>query len=614
MLLKDNIAKLEKELTYKKGEERIILLVELATLYQYVDNRKIVEYAQEVLSSDIVPYNSIYRAKAVFCKVVSCFSDGRFTDAQNIINENLANLNSATDELQIMIIKTSMIILYGISGKIDIASEEVKIMQPIVVKLNSVDLNFDFMMAKHAVLKRSENANPHLLFECLKLAEEANREWEVGYIHTLIGDFYDSEEQTEIAITHFDKAINLGIKHGGYIFLLQAYLFKFTTLVVKKIHLDEAEKIISNAIDICIKIENDSLINYARNKKINLLILEKKFELAIEESFIVEQESIKNKRTNLNFIYNLRASIYFKMNKFKEALDLFIKLENNVLFISVFENQPTLYFNIANCYKMLADYENAFQYQLKYTEALKTLLDTERIKSNAELQTKYESEKKEAQLKELKIDQLNSELKALKSQMNPHFIFNVMSTVDSLIEIGEQDKARKSLRMFSKMMRNTLEQSNEDTILLEDEISLLESYITLEKLLLGDDFNFEINIDDEIDTSYDTIPAMLLQPIVENAIKHGLKHQLGNKYLKVSFNLMDEVLKIEIDDNGIGRVASAKINETRKNHQSFATKTIEDRIQIFNEQHAIKIAIETIDKYDEQNHATGTLVIMKITK
>jgi LytS/YehU family sensor histidine kinase len=131
---------------------------------------------------------------------------------------------------------------------------------------------------------------------------------------------------------------------------------------------------------------------------------------------------------------------------------------------------------------------------------------------------------------------------------------------------------------------------------------------------LGDDFNFEITVDDEIDTSYDTIPAMLLQPIVENAIKHGLKHKLGNKFLKVSFKLMDDSLQIEIDDNGIGRVASAKINASRKNHQSFATKSIEDRIHILNEQNESKINIEIIDKMDVENNAIGTKVIITFSK
>lgn len=614
MLLKEQITSLEKKLLHESGEERIRILVELATLHQYVDNRKILKYTHEVLESNAVPFNSPFKAKAIANKVISCFSDGRFTKAQNIIDESLATLNPIIDELSIVIIKIPMLILYGIIGKLDEAVIEIEQMEPIVEKYNLHELSFDFKMAKHIALKKKEHLNPQLLFECLKMAEEVNREWEAGYVHTLIGDFYDTEEQPEIAHLHFDKAIDIGKRHDGYLFLLQAYLFKFTNLVVKKINLDEAETIISNAIDICIKINNESLLNYARNKKINLLILEKKYDLAIEESFIIEKESIKHERSNFNFIYNLRASTYFKMHKYKEALDIFIKLENDITFTSILENQAPLYLNISNCYHMLANFEQAYLYYVKYTEVLKTILNTEKIKSNAEIQTKYDTEKKEAALKELKIDQLNSELKALKSQMNPHFIFNVMSTVDSLIEIGKQNEARKSLRMFSKMMRNTLEQSNEDTTLLEDEISLLESYITLEKLLLGDDFNFEINVDENIDAGYDTIPAMLLQPIVENAIKHGLKHKLGNKDLKVSFKLMNEVLHIEIEDNGIGRVASAKINESRKNHQSFATKSIEDRINIINEQHAINISIETIDKYDHEKKSLGTKVILTIAK
>jgi two-component system LytT family sensor kinase len=111
---------------------------------------------------------------------------------------------------------------------------------------------------------------------------------------------------------------------------------------------------------------------------------------------------------------------------------------------------------------------------------------------------------------------------------------------------------------------------------IEDEIDFLSNYLHLEKLILGDNFSFTITVDDSIDVTYERIPSLILQPIVENALKHGLRTKQGEQKLNIEFTMEDNdeqtIMQITIEDNGIGRKASAELNKDRKQHQSFATK------------------------------------------
>jgi sensor histidine kinase YesM len=119
-------------------------------------------------------------------------------------------------------------------------------------------------------------------------------------------------------------------------------------------------------------------------------------------------------------------------------------------------------------------------------------------------------------------------------------------------------------------------------------------------LILGDNFSFTITVDESIDVTYERIPSLILQPIVENALKHGLRTNKANSKLNISFTMEDNgeqtTMQILIDDNGIGRKASAELNKDRKQHQSFATKSIDDRIKIINTTAGFeKMKMETMD-------------------
>lgn len=200
-----------------------------------------------------------------------------------------------------------------------------------------------------------------------------------------------------------------------------------------------------------------------------------------------------------------------------------------------------------------------------------------------------------------------SELKALKSQMNPHFMFNAMNSIQTLILEGNKDKAYDYLTKLSSLIRNNLNISGKTFIYLEDELNLLKTYLELEKLRFKKEFNYVIH-PLENDDLYDVkIPAMILQPFVENAIKHGLLNKDGVKKIDINFRKQNAVLICSITDNGIGRKAAQKL----KNHKSFALDSIQKRFTLLSRFYNKELGFNFVD-LEENNIATGTRVIIKI--
>ncbi len=205
---------------------------------------------------------------------------------------------------------------------------------------------------------------------------------------------------------------------------------------------------------------------------------------------------------------------------------------------------------------------------------------------------------------------LEMERKALRLQMNPHFIFNALDSISSFIFVKDAKQAVRYLNNFAKLMRLTLESSMEHVHPVETELSILKNYLELEKLRFNDKFEYELELDEDID--YDVgLPPMLIQPHVENAILHGLKPLTKPGLLKISFKVDGDNLCCIIDDNGVGR--SAKKSElSTKGHRSMATQINKDRIALLQRSIKGEVALKIIDKMDENGKACGTTVIIKL--
>lgn len=203
------------------------------------------------------------------------------------------------------------------------------------------------------------------------------------------------------------------------------------------------------------------------------------------------------------------------------------------------------------------------------------------------------------------------ELQALRAQMNPHFIFNTLASIQYFITDNNVEAANQYLSKFAKLMRSIIYNSRRKTVPLKDEIQSLELYIQMEQLRCNYSFDYEINCSENIDLNDDEIPGMLIQPYVENAIWHGLAYIKNRKgMLKINLNKIDDFLKCTIDDNGIGRKKSMEIKaQSLKPHQSVGMSITKERLDILNSVQNSKLSVNIIDKINQQTQdPEGTIV------
>lgn len=202
------------------------------------------------------------------------------------------------------------------------------------------------------------------------------------------------------------------------------------------------------------------------------------------------------------------------------------------------------------------------------------------------------------------------DLKSLRSQMNPHFIFNALNSVNSFIARNDELNANKYLTRFSKLIRSILENSECDFIPLSDEIELLKSYIELENIRFADKFSYSFHVDDNINIDDFRIPPMLIQPYIENAIWHGLRYKEDSGWLKVDMKKEGSELRIEITDNGIGRKRSMELKtDHQKKNKSKGINNTMKRTEILNKLYNKNISIKIADLGD---NAAGTRVLINL--
>ncbi|MFB6457439.1 two-component regulator propeller domain-containing protein [Chitinophaga sp. Hz27] len=208
-----------------------------------------------------------------------------------------------------------------------------------------------------------------------------------------------------------------------------------------------------------------------------------------------------------------------------------------------------------------------------------------------------------------KIAQL--EMNALRAQMNPHFIFNALNSIQIFMMKNETESAQAYLSRFAKLIRNVLDNSQLNNISISKEVSMLENYMELEKLRFTDQFEYKINIAPELDADMVQMPTMIVQPFVENAIWHGLVHKKDKGRVTISFKEVSERVLCTIEDNGVGREKSARIKQLQGlQHSSKGLQITRDRLSIFSSKFDVEAGFEIEDLYDESGYPTGTKVTL----
>lgn len=204
------------------------------------------------------------------------------------------------------------------------------------------------------------------------------------------------------------------------------------------------------------------------------------------------------------------------------------------------------------------------------------------------------------------------ELKALQAQMNPHFIFNALNSIQGFILDSDELKANDYLSSFSQLMRMYLESSKSKYISVGQEVKLLALYIELESLRFGDRLTFSIDADPLITNEEYKIPGMLVQPYVENAINHGLSYKKESGTLNVSFIKEPDCICCIVEDDGVGRKKALEIRQKmKKQHRSRAMQIVDERLVALNSMDKVEVNIVVEDKKDEHGEGAGTKVIIK---
>ena len=215
--------------------------------------------------------------------------------------------------------------------------------------------------------------------------------------------------------------------------------------------------------------------------------------------------------------------------------------------------------------------------------------------------------KREEEKFNLKRQLYEIEIKLIKNQMNPHFIFNSLNSIQQLVALHENEKAQYYLSNFSRLMRMLLESTTKDNLSLADEVDILNRYLEIESLRFNHVFKYKVYVDLKINTATTFIPHFLIQPFVENAIWHGLLPKKGDKNLSIQFNLVNEnKILCTIDDDGVGRKFKVQTIEKK----SLAINFIKQRLELMNKNLGTDLSLDIIDKVDADGNSLGTQVVL----
>jgi two-component system LytT family sensor kinase len=320
---------------------------------------------------------------------------------------------------------------------------------------------------------------------------------------------------------------------------------------------------------------------------------------------------------NFTNLERWRAQVYLEMGDTGEVMERFLEAHKYAKKSNDPKQISSIFKEIASFHADIGDYKNAYDYQVLYDKFSEQYQLEVNSRKAMELEVMYEAEKKKKEAELLRLQATQLQLKALRAQMNPHFMYNALNAIQHYITSNEVKNAAKYLAKFAKLMRQSLEYSEMEIISLEKELEFLEDYLTINaKLRFEDRLKFEIQVDDEIEEDILGVPTMIIQPYVENAIEHGLRTR-RNGMISVSFRpLTEDSLLCVVEDNGIGREAAQKVREkdvALENQRSWGTSITRRRLEILNQEKDASWYVNIIDLKDpETNEPAGTRVEVRI--
>jgi tetratricopeptide (TPR) repeat protein len=371
----------------------------------------------------------------------------------------------------------------------------------------------------------------------------------------------------------------------------------------------------------------------------------------------LKRYSIPGKKYSMaaNALGNL-GTLYRDLNRPQEAIEYYKEAIDNALKGNSLFNLQWIYMDMSAMYLKLRDTTNAYLSHVmfkKYSDAYNAVKSSQGM-SDARIRYEADTRNKELQLLSLRLknirllnygfsgfilltavigflllrgsklknkrrlSEMNSRISELtqanlRQQMNPHFIFNTLNSIQYYMYQHDKLATNNYLTKFSSLMRKVLDNSQHTSVPLSDELSALNLYLELESIRFKDKFDFRITIDDEIDPIMHKVPTMLIQPYVENSISHGLIPKEGKGFVSIDLKLNDNCILCTIEDNGIGREASMERNLKREgNHNSLGTRISRSRLDLVNELYGTGLQTVYSDLRDENGQPAGTRVEIHI--
>lgn len=398
-----------------------------------------------------------------------------------------------------------------------------------------------------------------------------NRDNIVGVMPILktVAAAYNLKKENSIALFYTNQLLAYAQRGGARRFVRDGYQLLW------QIYKDQHKANLSDKYHLKYSLLNDSLES---NKYISQAAAWKAInDINIKEVKFENQLKLNDERNN--------AKIKFINNEKKIQLYVFIAA---IALISLF----TILIVRNNKLKRKKD-----QLQLMMTEANITL----------------EKQKREQEVAQLHQQKTELEMLALRAQMNPHFIFNCLSSINRYILINNTEAASSYLTKFSRLIRMALQHSEKSMITLEKELEMLRHYLDLERLRFKNAFDYSITFINTIDAATIFVPPLILQPFAENAIWHGLMHKKGGGHLDIALSIEDKILTGIITDNGIGRSEAALLNsKTAEKDKSMGMKITVERLALLNKTIDQQSFFDIKDIKDKKGNTSGTRVELKI--
>lgn len=439
----------------------------------------------------------------------------------------------------------------------------------------------------------------------------------ISIIHSGLGLIHDKEQNPSKSKESYIQAIDICTKHELKTRLVWYYLSAGSAFAM----LEDTTEAISY-FKKALQFTNDQNKN-ARAAAFanwghclfNMKLSDRALELydKAEAVYLLDPE---NNSGNLARIQQWKGILYTQANDyanasghFQKAFELAKKGNELVILANVSEASAKLYADNGH-------YKIAYEYLVQkseYEEAIKEKSNSTIIR---ELSIKYSSEKKKKEIQFLEYQAKALQLRALRAQMNPHFLFNALNSIQNFIAHNNQDDASKYLSSFAKLIRKSLDYSELETISLTKEISFLEDYLYINKhLRFRDRLDYAIHVSPKLKDEYFEIPSMIVQPYVENAIEHGLR-SLDAGMILVKFDLYDDdTIRCTISDNGVGRLNAAE-NKNKdpelQLHKSKGTQITLDRLSNLSSKHQREDLVRIDDNELSDNGNCGTKVTVLI--